>query len=69
MAVSAVSKEDIRADVSLSLAGVGFATFEMKEVGQSLEDVFLQMTADSYATTEDDKTDETEEVAEDDSNL
>ena len=79
LVVSAVSKEDIRADVSLSLAGIGFAIFEMKEVGQSLEDVFLQMTADTYASeqeswneeaTSDEQTeDETEEDQEDDSNL
>ena len=70
--VQATSKEDIRADVSLSLAGVGFAFFEMKEVGQSLEDVFLQMTSDTYAAEEQalgEEVDETEEETEDESNI
>ncbi|MBR6281527.1 MAG: hypothetical protein IKR14_03385, partial [Lachnospiraceae bacterium] len=66
LVVTADSHEDIRAEVSTVLAGAGFAIFEMKEVGQSLEDVFLQMTADTYATEE---TEETEEETEDDSNI
>lgn len=66
LVVTADSHEDIRAEVSTVLAGAGFAIFEMKEVGQSLEDVFLQMTADTYATEENE---ETEEETEDDSNI
>lgn len=61
--VVAATKEDIRAQVSKTLGTLGFAILEMKEVGQSLEDVFLEMTADTYASDVDDEMDEEEDAA------
>jgi ABC-2 type transport system ATP-binding protein len=69
LVITADSHEDIRAQVSTALASAGFAIFEMKEVGQSLEDVFLQMTADTYASEPEEENEEAEEDAEDESNI
>ncbi|MCR4674474.1 MAG: ABC transporter ATP-binding protein [Lachnospiraceae bacterium] len=54
--VSAKGNEDIREEVSLALSQNGVAIFGMKELGQSLEDLFLEMTQQDEA--EENKEDE-----------
>lgn len=44
--VVAKDKDDIRGEVSMTLTEQKIAIYEMKEVGQSLEDVFLEMTTE-----------------------
>ncbi|MCR5545049.1 MAG: ABC transporter ATP-binding protein [Lachnospiraceae bacterium] len=49
--VTAKGNEDIRESVSLALSQNGIAIFGMKELGQSLEDLFLEMTQEDEEET------------------
>ncbi|MFH1008711.1 MAG: ATP-binding cassette domain-containing protein [Candidatus Latescibacterota bacterium] len=44
--VDSREKTDIRAELAASIVGSGFGLLEMKPVGMSLEEIFLQLTAE-----------------------
>ena len=48
--MTAKGNNDIREEVSLTLSQNNIAIFGMKEVGQSLEDLFLEMTQTENVT-------------------
>ena len=49
---AATGAADIRPEISKALAAVGLTILEMKKVGDSLEDVFLELTKPQEAPGE-----------------
>lgn len=70
LTVEFTGEEDLRGQISQLLVENGFTILEMKEEEQSLEEVFLELTAGPEASddeTEDDSLNETEDDSNDDS--
>ena len=70
LTVEFTGEEDLRGQISQLLVENGFTILEMKEEEQSLEEVFLELTAGPEASddeTEDDSLNETEDDSKDDS--
>lgn len=61
---AASDAEDIRPDISKALTGAGLTILEMKKVGDSLEDVFLELTKPQEAPAADEEEDAEEKSAE-----